>query len=245
MRITILFGNSNQKHMVRVFRSPHQRVHPSDAKIRMSGGGDVEDKVHVVQSTGTARTRPSVRGRVQARPAVGVPLGQGLDQTGPRAACWCSACMAGRAENGEFQVVLRQSSGVPFTESGSASSHLAFDKIAAKHSPRSSGVERRRPTSRWKGVDEAFTEYGRLRDKAGARRLELWPESFVNARQDLVAVRNAAKTQRSCDRALHRGRPRQPAACWSAPTAGFMSTAAEVEFIPERGQFRLRRKKQH
>ena len=37
----------------------------------------------------------------------------------------------GRAENGELQAMCEMR-GIPFTGSGSASSHLAFDKVAAK-----------------------------------------------------------------------------------------------------------------
>ena len=46
----------------------------------------------------------------------------------------------GCAENGELQLMC-EARGVPFTGSGSASSHLAFDKVAAKRFAAIAGVK--------------------------------------------------------------------------------------------------------
>src|SRR6185437_2742217 len=46
----------------------------------------------------------------------------------------------GMAENGELQAMC-ETRGVPFTGSGSASSHLAFDKVAAKRFAAIAGVK--------------------------------------------------------------------------------------------------------
>jgi len=83
--------------------------------------------------------------------------------------------------------------GIPFTGSGSASSNLAFDKTAAK---RFCGRLRRQGAGghRARDIDAAFAEYGRLIAKP-ARDGSSYGLIFVNAKQDLVAVRNAAKTE--------------------------------------------------
>ncbi len=98
----------------------------------------------------------------------------------------------GTAENGELQAMCEMR-GIPFTGSGSASSHLAFDKIAAKRFAAIGGVK---VTSNvpLDGMDEAFSEYGKLIAKP-ARDGSSYGLMFVNSKQDLVAVRNAAKTE--------------------------------------------------
>jgi D-alanine-D-alanine ligase and related ATP-grasp enzymes len=98
----------------------------------------------------------------------------------------------GRTENGELQVMC-ESRGVPFTGSGSASSHLAFDKIAAKRFAALGGVTPPQGIA-LEDIDEAFAEYGRLIAKP-ARDGSSYGLIFVNAKQDLVAVRNAAKLE--------------------------------------------------
>ena len=131
MRITILFGGSNRERLVSVASAQalHQALPEADL-----WWWDVEDKVHVVQSRQLleharpfedefSRARQAFRWRRRStRPAENRVLVLGLH--------------GGRAENGELQVMC-EARGVPFTGSGSASSHLAFDKIAAKHLPRS------------------------------------------------------------------------------------------------------------
>jgi len=87
--------------------------------------------------------------------------------------------------------VMCEARGVPFTGSGSASSHLAFDKIAAKHFAALGGVTPPENVA-LENIDEAFAEYGRLIAKP-ARDGSSYGLIFVNAKQDLVAVRNAAK----------------------------------------------------
>ncbi|ESQ93558.1 D-alanine--D-alanine ligase [Asticcacaulis sp. AC460] len=97
----------------------------------------------------------------------------------------------GSAENGEFQV-LAEARGVPFTGSGSAASHLAFDKTAAKrfaglagvHSPSSVSLDE---------IDEAFSHYGKLIAKP-AQDGSSFGLIYVNSSQDLAAVRREAKT---------------------------------------------------
>jgi D-alanine-D-alanine ligase len=83
--------------------------------------------------------------------------------------------------------------GVPFTGSGSASSHLAFDKVAAKHFAALAGVK----TSVGIALDDietALADHGKLIAKP-THDGSSYGLIFVNARQDIVAVRNAAKTE--------------------------------------------------
>jgi D-alanine-D-alanine ligase len=83
--------------------------------------------------------------------------------------------------------------GIPFTGSGSASSHLAFDKMAAKRFAAIAGVKAPEGIA-LEDIDAAFAEYGKLIAKP-ARDGSSYGLIFVNAKQDLVAVRNAAKTE--------------------------------------------------
>jgi D-alanine-D-alanine ligase len=98
----------------------------------------------------------------------------------------------GTAENGELQAMCEMR-GVPFTGSGSASSHLAFDKIAAKRFAAIAGVTPPAGVA-LEDIDAALAEYGRLIAKP-ARDGSSYGLIFVNATQDLAAVRRAAETE--------------------------------------------------
>ena len=98
----------------------------------------------------------------------------------------------GRAENGELQAIC-EVRGIPFTGSGSAASHLAFDKIAAKRFAAIAGVKSATSVA-LADVDAAFAEYGKLIAKP-VRDGSSYGLIFVNAMQDLAAVRNAARLE--------------------------------------------------
>ena len=98
----------------------------------------------------------------------------------------------GRAENGELQAMC-ELRGVAFTGSGSASSNLAFDKMAAKRFAAIAGVAVPADVA-LENLDAALAEHGRLIAKP-ARDGSSYGLIFVNAKQDLVAVRNAARTE--------------------------------------------------
>ena len=122
----------------------------------------------------------------------GIPHGAGARPGQAEGRVLVLGLHGGSAENGELQVMC-EVRGVPFTGSGSASSHLAFDKIAAKHF---AAIARRHAAGRHRARRDraAFAEYGRLIAKP-ARDGSSYGLIFVNAKQDLVAVRNAAKTE--------------------------------------------------
>src|SRR5665811_335105 len=98
----------------------------------------------------------------------------------------------GTAENGELQAMCEMR-GIPFTGSGSASSHLAFDKIAAKRFAAIAGVQAPAGVA-LDDIEAALAEYGKLIAKP-VKDGSSYGLIFVNARQDLAAVRNAARTE--------------------------------------------------
>ena len=98
----------------------------------------------------------------------------------------------GAAENGELQAMCEMR-GIPFTGSGSASSHLAFDKVAAKRFAAIAGVKAPHGIA-LEDTEAALAKYGKLIAKP-VRDGSSYGLMFVNAKQDLVAVRNAAKTE--------------------------------------------------
>src|ERR1700675_1143715 len=188
MRITILFGGTNKERLVSVASA--QALHRAlpDADLWF---WDVADTVHDVRSeTLLNHSRPF---EDEFEPGNrGVALEAALDQAKAEDRVLVLGLHGGRAENGELQAMCEMR-GVPFTGAGSASSNLAFDKTAAKRFAAIAGVKA--PEGIALGdIDAAFAEYGRLIAKP-ARDGSSYGLIFVNAKQDLVAVRNAAKTE--------------------------------------------------
>ena len=188
MRITILFGGTNTERLVSVASAQalHEALPEADLWF-----WDVSDTVHEVQSQAL---------RSHARPfedpfkpgTRGIGLEQALDQAKAEQRLLVLALHGGRAENGELQVMCEML-GIPFTGSGSASSHLAFDKIAAKRFAAIAGVKA--PIGlRLEDIDAALIEYDKLIAKP-VRDGSSYGLIFVNSTQDLAAVRNAAKTE--------------------------------------------------
>ena len=138
----------------------------------------------------------------------------------------------GTAENGELQAMC-ELRGIPFTGSGSASSHLAFDKIAAKRFAEIAGVKAPAGIA-LEDLDAAFAEYGRLIAKP-ARDGSSYGLIFVNAKQDLVAVRNAARTEEYVIEPFIAG---QEATCGVLEQLdGSLIALPPVEIIPAEGAF--------
>ena len=188
MRTTILFGGTNKERLVSVASAQalHQALPEADLWF-----WDVDDTVHDVRSEallGHARPfeddfKPGNRG---------VGLEQALDKAKAEDRVLVLGLHGGRAENGELQAMCEMR-GIPFTGSGSASSHLAFDKVAAKRFAAIAGVKAPAGVA-LDDIDAAFSEYGKLIAKP-ARDGSSYGLIFVNARQDLAAVRNAARTE--------------------------------------------------
>ena len=190
MRITILFGGTNKERLVSVASAQalHSALPEADLWF-----WDVDDTVHEASSEALLKhARPFEEPFRPGTPQPRHDRSRRSTRPRPRTACWCSACMAARAENGELQAMCEMR-GIPFTGSGSASSHLAFDKIAAKRFAAIAGVKAPAGVA-LEDIEAAFAEYGRLIAKP-ARDGSSYGLIFVNAKQDLVAVRNAAKTE--------------------------------------------------
>jgi D-alanine-D-alanine ligase len=188
MRITILFGGTNKERLVSVAsaRALHAALPEADLWF-----WDVADTVHEVRSQDLLNhARPF---EDEFKPASrGVALEQALDAAKTEDRLLVLGLHGGRAENGELQTMCEMR-GVPFTGSGSASSHLAFDKVAAKRFAAIAGVKVS-PGVALDHAEAALAEYGRLIAKP-ARDGSSYGLIFVNAKQDLVAVRNAAGTE--------------------------------------------------
>jgi D-alanine-D-alanine ligase len=188
MRITILFGGSNKERLVSVASAQALHCALPDADLWF---WDVRDDVHSVRSE-------ALRGH--ARPfedefvpgSTGVPLERALDAAKTEDRLLVLGLHGGRAENGELQAMC-ELRGIPFTGSGSAASHLAFDKVAAKRFAALAGVATPAHVP-LENIDRAFAEHGRLIAKP-ARDGSSYGLIFVNAVQDLVSVREAARTE--------------------------------------------------
>ena len=188
MRITILFGGTNKERLVSVASAQalHRALPEADLWF-----WDVADTVHEVQSKNLLmHSRPFEE---EFKPASrGVTLEQALDKAKAEDRVLVLGLHGGRAENGELQAMCEMRR-LPFTGSGSASSHLAFDKTAAKRFVAIADVKAPAGIA-LDDIEAALAEYGKLIAKP-ARDGSSYGLIFVNAKQDLVAVRNAASTE--------------------------------------------------
>jgi D-alanine-D-alanine ligase len=188
MRITILFGGTNTERLVSVAsaQAMHRALPEADLWF-----WDIADTVHAVASQKLLEhSRPF---QDEFKPGNrGLPLEAALDKAKAEDRVLVLGLHGGRAENGELQAMC-ELRGIPFTGSGSAASNLAFDKVAAKRFAAIAGVTAPAGVA-LENLDAAFAEYGRLVAKP-AREGSSYGLIFVNAKQDLVAVRNAARTE--------------------------------------------------
>src|ERR1700682_6583994 len=188
MRITILFGGTNKERLVSVASA--QALHRAlpDADLWF---WDVADTVHDVRSEPLLNhSRPF---EDEFKPGTrGVAFEAALDKAKAEDRVLVLGLHGGRAENGELQAMCEMR-GIPFTGSGSASSHLAFDKVAAKHFAAIAGVKAPAGVMP-EDIEAGVAEYGKLIAKP-ARDVSSYGLIFVNSSQDLIAVRRAAKTE--------------------------------------------------
>jgi D-alanine-D-alanine ligase len=189
MRITILFGGTNKERLVSVASA--QALHSAlpDADLWF---WDADDTVHETRSEVLLKhSRPFEEPFRPGTPSVG-RIEQALDKARGEDRLLVLGLHGGTAENGELQAMCEMR-GIPFTGSGSASSHLAFDKIAAKRFAALAGVKAPAGVA-LEDLERALAEYGKLIAKP-ARDGSSYGLIFVNAKQDIVAVRRAAKTE--------------------------------------------------
>src|ERR1700712_2781791 len=188
MRITILFGGTNKERLVSVASAQalHRALPEADLWF-----WHVADTVHEVRSeTLLGHKRPFEDAFEPGSP--GVALEPALDRAKAEDRLLVLGLHGGRAENGELQAMCEMR-GIPFTGSGSASSHLAFDKVAAKHFTAIAGVNAPAGVA-LEHIEAALAEYGKLIAKP-ARDGSSYGLIFVNSSQDIAAVRNAARTE--------------------------------------------------
>jgi D-alanine-D-alanine ligase len=188
MRITILFGGTNKERLVSVASAQalHRALPEADLWF-----WDVADTVHEVRSQDLLdHARPF---EDEFKPAArGIALEQALDKAKAEDRVLVLGLHGGRAENGELQAMCEMRR-IAFTGSGSASSHLAFDKAAAKRFAALAGVQAPAGIA-LEDIEAALAEYGKLIAKP-VKDGSSYGLIFVNAKQDLVAVRNAARTE--------------------------------------------------
>ena len=228
MRNTILFGGTNKERLVSVASAQALCEALPDADLWFWHVADTVHEVAKAQLLG--HTRPfEDEFKPESR---GAPIAQALDRAAAEGRVLVLGLHGGRAENGELQTMC-EVRGVPFTGSGSASSHLAFDKASAKRFaalgsvPSASGIDLAH-------LEEAFAEYGKLIAKP-VKDGSSYGLIYVVARQDLVAVRNAAKTEEYLIEPFVSG---TEATCGVLEQSdGRMSSLPPVEIVPAEGRF--------
>lgn len=234
MRITILFGGTNKERLVSV--ATGQALHSAlpDADLWF---WDADDTVHETKPQALqSHSRPFEDPFKSASPSIG-RIEQALDKATAEDRLLVLALHGGMAENGELQAMC-ELRGIPFTGSGSASSHLAFDKVAAKRFAEIAGVKAP-PGVALDDLETALAKYGKLIAKP-ARDGSSYGLIFVNATQDIVAVRRAAKTEEYVI---------EPFIAGSEATCGVLEqldgsviALPAVEIIPAEGEFDYRAK---
>ncbi|WP_024508342.1 hypothetical protein [Bradyrhizobium sp. ARR65] len=188
MRITILFGGTNKERLVSVASAQalHSALPEADLWF-----WDVDDSVHETRAaTLLAHARPFEDPFKPDARRIGSTIEAALDYAKADARLLVLGLHGGRAENGELQAMCEMRD-IPFTGSGSASSHLAFDKIAAKRFAAIGGANCA-PGIALADIEPAFAQYGKLIAKP-VRDGSSYGLIFINSGQDIVAVRNAAR----------------------------------------------------
>ncbi|MBB1091707.1 D-alanine--D-alanine ligase [Rhodopseudomonas palustris] len=229
MRQTILFGGTSKERLVSVASAQALHAALPDAELWFWNNDDL---VHVVSADALlAHTRPFEESFHPAGEGIG-PLERALDRAATEQRLLVLGLHGGVAENGELQAMCEMR-GVPFTGSGAAASHVAFDKIAAKRFAAIAGI--RAPAGiTLDHAERALATYGRLIAKP-TRDGSSYGLFFIDAKQDLVAVRNAAKTE---DYLI------EPFVCGVEATCGVLEQAdgallalPPVEIVPADGGF--------
>src|SRR6201996_1333801 len=188
MNVTILFGGTNKERLVSVASAQALCQALPEAELWFWAA---DDSVHETDAkTLVAHERPFEQEFTPGGRRIGRTIEDALDQAGGRVLVL--GLHGGRAENGELQAAC-ELRGVAYTGSGSTSSHLAFDKVAAKRFAAIAGVTTTGGIA-LDQIDAALAEHGRLIAKP-TQDGSSYGLIFVNAKQDLVAVRNAAKTE--------------------------------------------------
>lgn len=229
MRVTILFGGLNRERLVAVASTKALNAALPDADLWF---WDVDDTVHETQSALLqSHERPFEIPFKPGSKSFG-DIAKALDRAKAEDRLLVLGMHGGMAENGELQAMCEMR-GIPFTGSGSASSYLAFDKNAAKRFVAIAGLKVT-ATVALDDIEAALAEHGRLIAKP-ARDGSSYGLIFVNAKQDLVAVRRAAETEEYLIEAYVAG---VEATCGVLEQSdGLLLALPPIEIIPAEGAF--------
>ncbi|HEU0082065.1 MAG TPA: D-alanine--D-alanine ligase, partial [Bradyrhizobium sp.] len=157
MQTTILFGGLSKERLVSVATAQALHAALPEADLWF---WDIANTVHQVTSEALrAHSRPFEDFFKPGTPSLGSIEGA-LDRARAEDRVLVLGLHGGSAENGELQAMC-ELRGVPFTGSGSASSHLAFDKVAAKRFAAIGGVTAPAGVA-LQEVEAALAEYGKL-----------------------------------------------------------------------------------
>ena len=230
MRVTILFGGTNKERLVSVASAQALCEALPEADLWF---WEADDSVHETQSkTLLGHARPFEHAFKPGGRRIASTIDQALDQAKSDGRVLVLGLHGGRAENGELQEMCEMR-GIPFTGSGSASSNLAFDKVAAKRFVEIAGVVAPKGVA-LEEIETALAEYGKLIAKP-TRDGSSYGLIFVNVRQDLVAVRNAAATE---DYLIEPLIPGVEATCGVLERSdGSVVSLPPVEIVPGEGTF--------
>jgi len=235
MRITILFGGTSKERLVSVASAQalHSALPEADLWF-----WDADDSVHeTTAATLLAHARPFEDPFKPDARRIGGSIERALDYARSDSRVLVLGLHGGSAENGELQAMCEMR-GVPFTGSGSAASHLAFDKIAAKRFAAIAGVNCARGIA-LSDIENAFAEYGKLIAKP-VRDGSSYGLIFINSDQDIVAVRNAARHEEYVIESFIAG---TEATCGVLEQAdGQVIALPPIEIIPADGGFDYRAK---
>lgn len=229
MRITILFGGTNKERLVSVATAQalHSALPEADLWF-----WEVDDTVHETRpQTLENHSRPFEDPFKPGTPSIGL-IERALDKAKAEDRVLVLGLHGGMTENGELQAMCEMR-GIPFTGSGSASSHLAFDKIAAKRFAEIAGVKVPAGVA-LEEIETALAEYGKLMAKP-VRDGSSYGLIAVNSTQDVVAVRLAAKTEEYVIEPFIAG---TEATCGVLEQLdGSLIALPPVEIIPAEGEF--------
>ena len=189
MRTTILFGGLNRERLVSVATAQALSSVLPEADLWF---WDLGDRVHETTAERLARHEQPFEQPFSAGGKNFGGIAAALDRAKLENRVLVLGMHGGMAEDGELQAMCEMR-GVAFTGSGSASSFLSFEKTAAKKFARIAGL-RTAMTIALDDIEAGFHEHGRLIAKP-VRDGSSYGLIFVNARQDLVAVRRAAATE--------------------------------------------------
>ena len=234
MRTTILFGGTNTERLVSVATAQALQAALPEAGLWF---WDIDDTVHEVRPEKLqSHSRPFEQPFKPGDHGIG-GIEQALDRAKAEQRLLVLGLHGGMAENGELQAMCEMRE-IPFTGSGSASSHLAFDKVAAKRFAAIAGVKAPAGIG-LEDLEKALAEYGRLIAKP-ARDGSSYGLIFVNSTHDLVAVRDAARTEDYLIEPFISG---VEATCGVLEQVdGSLMPLPTVEIIPAEGEFDYRAK---